>query len=104
MNFRSEPRWAQVRRFNAAGSTVPIYLISTRAGGQGINLATADVVVLYDTCWNPQVWARALAPSTRGPCCCLGPICAVCAGGGARAAPAGTPMAGRPAGAGPFSV
>jgi SWI/SNF-related matrix-associated actin-dependent regulator of chromatin subfamily A member 5 len=44
-----------VRAFNAPGSKIPIYLISTRAGGQGINLATADVVVLYDTCWNPQV-------------------------------------------------
>ena len=30
-------------------------MISTRAIGQGINLATADVVVLYDTCANPQV-------------------------------------------------
>ena len=45
----------QVRAFNAPNSKVPIYLISTRAGGQGINLASADVVVLYDTCWNPQV-------------------------------------------------
>ena len=44
-----------MRSFNAPGSAIFLYLISTRAGGQGINLATADVVVLYDTCAHPQV-------------------------------------------------
>jgi len=48
-------REMDVRAFNAAGSQIPVYLISTKAGGMGINLASADVVVLYDTCWNPQV-------------------------------------------------
>src|SRR6202012_1072368 len=32
-----------------------LYLISTKSGGQGINLATADVVILYDCDWNPQL-------------------------------------------------
>lgn len=35
-------------------------MLSTRAGGLGINLATADVVVLFDSDWNPQVDLQAM--------------------------------------------
>ena len=41
--------------YNAPGSSKFVFLLSTRAGGLGINLATADVVILYDSDWNPQV-------------------------------------------------
>lgn len=50
-----EDRDAQIEAFNRAGSDVFIFLLSTRAGGLGINLATADTVILYDSDWNPQV-------------------------------------------------
>lgn len=35
-------------------------MLSTRAGGLGINLATADIVILYDSDWNPQVDLQAM--------------------------------------------
>ena len=40
--------------YNSPNSNKFIFLLSTRAGGLGINLATADVVIIYDSDWNPQ--------------------------------------------------
>merc|ERR1711991_677681 len=47
-------RQMNIDRFNVHGSNVFIFLLSTRAGGLGINLATADTVILFDSDWNPQ--------------------------------------------------
>lgn len=41
-------RQIRIDRFNAKGSTRFCFLLSTRAGGLGINLATADTVIIYD--------------------------------------------------------
>ncbi|CAM9983052.1 unnamed protein product, partial [Discosporangium mesarthrocarpum] len=49
-----ESRDSQMDEFNEPGSPKFAFLLSTRAGGLGINLATADVVILYDSDWNPQ--------------------------------------------------
>ncbi|XP_008776232.1 ISWI chromatin-remodeling complex ATPase CHR11-like [Phoenix dactylifera] len=54
-NTGGDERDASIEAFNRPGSEKFIFLLSTRAGGLGINLATADVVILYDSDWNPQV-------------------------------------------------
>ena len=41
--------------FNAKNSPLFVFILSTRAGGLGVNLATADTVILYDSDWNPQM-------------------------------------------------
>jgi hypothetical protein len=52
---KGEDRDDAMDRFNAPDSDLFAFLLSTRAGGLGINLATADIVVLFDSDWNPQV-------------------------------------------------
>jgi SNF2 family DNA or RNA helicase len=54
-NTAHEDRVNSIDDFNAPDSTKFIFLLTTRAGGLGINLATADTVVMYDNDWNPQV-------------------------------------------------
>ncbi|MFC5436603.1 SNF2-related protein [Rhodanobacter umsongensis] len=50
-------RSALVRRFQ--GGTVPVFLISLKAGGVGLNLTAADAVIHYDPWWNPAAEAQA---------------------------------------------
>jgi SWI/SNF-related matrix-associated actin-dependent regulator of chromatin subfamily A member 5 len=47
-NTDGEKRDSQMDEFNRVGSPKFAFLLSTRAGGLGINLATADIVILYD--------------------------------------------------------
>ena len=47
-------RQDQILAFNEPESDTNVFLLSTRAGGQGINLAAADTVLLFDSDWNPQ--------------------------------------------------
>jgi SWI/SNF-related matrix-associated actin-dependent regulator of chromatin subfamily A member 5 len=50
-----EDRERAIEDFNKPGSEKFLFMLSTRAGGLGINLATADIVILFDSDWNPQV-------------------------------------------------
>lgn len=62
----SRPRRAlDIRLFQQADSPYELYLISTRAGGLGINLTAATTVVLFDQDWNPQVDIQAIARAHR---------------------------------------
>jgi len=51
-------RQAEVDRYNAS-SDIPVFLISLKAGGTGLNLTGADTVVHFDPWWNPAVEAQA---------------------------------------------
>lgn len=58
-------RQIRIDRFNAPNSSRFCFLLSTRAGGLGINLATADTVVIYDSDWNPHADLQAMARAHR---------------------------------------
>lgn len=51
---RIEQRQALTERFNKDAS-VPVFILSTRSGGLGINLTGADTVIFYDSDWNPAM-------------------------------------------------
>lgn len=60
-----EDRNRQIQEYNADDSKKFIFMLSTRAGGLGINLATADVVIIYDSDWNPQMDLQAMDRAHR---------------------------------------
>lgn len=54
-NTKAEDREQVTKDFNALDSPYDILLLSTRAGGLGLNLQTADTVIIFDSDWNPQM-------------------------------------------------
>ncbi|PWY88515.1 hypothetical protein BO70DRAFT_359972 [Aspergillus heteromorphus CBS 117.55] len=60
-----EDRIAAIDDYNKPGSEKFVFLLTTRAGGLGINLTTADIVVLYDSDWNPQADLQAMDRAHR---------------------------------------
>ena len=51
---KADDRSELLQMFNAPGSEYFCFLLSTRAGGLGLNLQTADTVIIYDSDWNPH--------------------------------------------------
>lgn len=51
---KADERSELLRLFNAPNSPYFCFLLSTRAGGLGLNLQTADTVIIYDSDWNPH--------------------------------------------------
>ncbi|KAK1313760.1 Chromatin structure-remodeling complex protein SYD [Acorus calamus] len=52
---KTEERGTLLKQFNAPDSPYFMFLLSTRAGGLGLNLQTADTVIIFDSDWNPQM-------------------------------------------------
>uniref|UniRef100_A0A803KVV3 ATP-dependent DNA helicase DDM1 n=1 Tax=Chenopodium quinoa TaxID=63459 RepID=A0A803KVV3_CHEQI len=59
-HVKLEDRRRQINDFNDIDSEYRIFLLSTRAGGLGINLTAADTCILYDSDWNPQMDLQAM--------------------------------------------
>lgn len=64
LDGQTKDRMAQVNRFNQ-DPMLKVFLISLKAGGTGLNLTSADTVILYDPWWNPQVEQQAIDRTHR---------------------------------------
>merc|ERR1712226_523524 len=51
---KADDRADLLRVFNAEDSPYTVFLLSTRAGGLGLNLQSADTVIIFDSDWNPH--------------------------------------------------
>ncbi|GAU95990.1 hypothetical protein RvY_07501 [Ramazzottius varieornatus] len=51
---KADDRGQLLAEFNAKDSEIFIFMLSTRAGGLGLNLQTADTVIIFDSDWNPH--------------------------------------------------
>ncbi|KAJ4353856.1 putative DNA helicase ino80 [Didymosphaeria variabile] len=60
-----EDRRDTVAKFQAPDSDIFVFLLSTRAGGLGINLVAADTVIFYDSDWNPTIDSQAMDRAHR---------------------------------------
>ncbi|KAJ3381044.1 hypothetical protein HDU92_005603 [Lobulomyces angularis] len=60
-----DQRKRSMEHFNQPDSTDFCFLLSTKAGGLGLNLETADTVIIFDSDWNPQNDLQAMARAHR---------------------------------------
>eukprot|EP00737_Agarophyton_chilense_P000442 gb/GEZJ01000493.1/.p1 GENE.gb/GEZJ01000493.1/~~gb/GEZJ01000493.1/.p1 ORF type:complete len:1665 (-),score=293.33 gb/GEZJ01000493.1/:3404-8185(-) len=61
----ADDRSSGLAEFNREGSDIPVFLLTTRAGGVGLNLQTADTVILFDSDWNPSADLQAVSRIQR---------------------------------------
>jgi chromodomain-helicase-DNA-binding protein 7 len=64
-SVKAKERQNSIDRFNLPLSKVNVFLLSTKAGGVGINLTSANVVIIFDSDWNPQNDVQATARAHR---------------------------------------
>ena len=62
---KAKERQNSIDKFNAPNSKINVFLLSTKAGGVGINLTSANVVIIFDSDWNPQNDVQATARAHR---------------------------------------
>jgi len=63
-SVRAEERYSAINEFNNNDGTF-VFLLSTKCGGQGLNLTGADTVIFYDSDFNPQNDLQAMARAHR---------------------------------------
>ncbi|TMW55068.1 hypothetical protein Poli38472_013830 [Pythium oligandrum] len=63
-SIRGKERWQAIERFRSSPDTF-VFLMSTRAGGVGLNLQRADTVIMVDSDFNPQADLQAVARAYR---------------------------------------
>ena len=63
LHGRTKDRDAQVAAFQSGD--LPVFLVSLKAGGTGLNLTAADTVIVYDPWWNPAVERQAMDRAHR---------------------------------------
>jgi SNF2 family DNA or RNA helicase len=64
LSGKTKDRQAMVNKFNN-DPTIPVFLISLKAGGTGLNLTSADTVIVFDPWWNPSVENQAIDRAHR---------------------------------------
>lgn len=62
---KAKDRQVSIDRFNRKAAEFGVFLLSTKAGGIGINLTSAKIVIIYDSDWNPQNDVQAIARAHR---------------------------------------
>ena len=62
---KHEDRSKNIAIFSSDQSEYQVFLLSTRAGGHGLNLQVADTVIIFDSDWNPQMDEQANARAHR---------------------------------------
>ncbi len=60
---QTKDRETEIRNFQ--DGDIPVFLISLKAGGTGLNLTAADTIILYDPWWNPAVEEQAIDRAHR---------------------------------------
>ena len=64
-SVRRQDRMHAIDRFSSSTENKEVFLLSTRAGGVGLNLTAADWVIFLDSDWNPQMDLQAVARAFR---------------------------------------